>query len=51
MQADHHPNAEKLVKYECANCKEEITLHLKAVLHTKVVICPHCKPVNFKAFG
>jgi hypothetical protein len=38
-----------LIKYECSICEEEITLSLKAVIHTKVVNCPYCNPANYEA--
>jgi DNA-directed RNA polymerase subunit RPC12/RpoP len=51
MKTEQHSNSDKLVKYECAKCEEEITLNLKAVMYTKDVICPYCHPVDFVAVG
>jgi DNA-directed RNA polymerase subunit RPC12/RpoP len=42
---------DNLIKYECSNCEEEITLSLKSVVHTKVVNCPFCNPLNLVAAG
>ena len=42
---------DKLIKYECSKCEGEITLNLKSVVHTKVVHCPFCDPINREAVG
>jgi DNA-directed RNA polymerase subunit RPC12/RpoP len=51
MMKEEVASADKLIKYECSTCEEEITLHLKAVIYTKVVNCPFCNPSSFDAVG
>jgi hypothetical protein len=51
MAAEEETRIDKLIKYECSKCEEEITLSLKSVVYTKVVECPFCHPVTREAIG
>jgi DNA-directed RNA polymerase subunit RPC12/RpoP len=51
MMTEESVRADKLIKYECSTCEEEITLNLKAVIYTKVVNCPYCNPAGLEAVG
>jgi hypothetical protein len=48
---EEEAGVDKLIKYECSTCEEEITISLKAVIYTKVVNCPFCNPTSFEAVG
>jgi DNA-directed RNA polymerase subunit RPC12/RpoP len=51
MMTVEDTRVDKLIKYECSTCEGEITLSLKAVIHTKVVNCPYCNPVVMEEAG